>query len=314
MRAPLSWLAEYTDLAPGATGADVAESFVSVGLEEEAIHGGDIAGPLVVGRVLSFDEQVQQNGKTIRYCVVDVGSHGQMETEGKHQEIVCGATNFEVGDLVVVVLPGAVLAGGFEIAARRTYGRMSNGMICAEDELGIGHDHTGIIVLTRLLSPEQLDGVQVGDDAIALLGLGEEVVEVNVTPDRGYCFSMRGLAREYWHSQGSPDGGFRDPALLSVPAPTEDGYAVRLADASPIDGQAGCDRFVARIVRGIDPTRPSPPWMQRRLTQMGMRPISLAVDVTNYVMLALGQPLHAYDIDTLSGSIEVRRARHPERP
>ncbi|HYQ31817.1 MAG TPA: phenylalanine--tRNA ligase subunit beta [Lapillicoccus sp.] len=312
MRAPLSWLAEYTDLAPGATGADVAESFVSVGLEEEAIHGGDLAGPIVVGRVLSVDEQVQQNGKTIRYCVVDVGPHGQMETEGKHQEIVCGATNFEVGDLVVVVLPGAVLAGGFEIAARRTYGRMSNGMICAEDELGIGHDHTGIIVLTRLLSPEQLDGVHVGDDAIALLGLGEEVVEVNVTPDRGYCFSMRGLAREYWHSQGSTGGGFRDPALLSVPEPTEDGYAVRLADAAPIDGQAGCDRFVARIVRGIDPTRPSPPWMQRRLTQMGMRPISLAVDVTNYVMLALGQPLHAYDIDTLSGAIEVRRARPGE--
>ena len=235
-----------------------------------------------------------------------------METEGKHQEIVCGATNFEVGDLVVVVLPGAVLAGGFEIAARRTYGRISNGMICAEDELGIGHDHTGIIVLTRLLSPEQLDGVQVGDDAIALLALSEEVVELNVTPDRGYCFSMRGLAREYWHSQGSPDGAFRDPALLSVPAPTDDGYAVRLADASPIDGQPGCDRFVARIVRGIDPTRPSPPWMQRRLTQMGMRPISLAVDVTNYVMLALGQPLHAYDIAKLSGSIEVRRARPGE--
>ena len=97
-----------------------------------------------------------------------------------------------------------------------------------------------------------------------------------------------------------------------MPEPTEDGYAVRLADATPIDGQAGCDRFVARIVRGIDPTRPSPPWMQRRLTQMGMRPISLAVDVTNYVMLALGQPLHAYDIDTLSGSIEVRRARPGE--
>ena len=165
---------------------------------------------------------MQKNGKTIRYCVVDVGPHGQMETEGKHQEIVCGATNFEVGDLVVVVLPGAVLAGGFEIAARKTYGHVSNGMICAEDELGIGDDHSGIIVLTRLLSPEQLDGVQVGDDAIALLGLGEEVVEVNVTPDRGYCFSMRGLAREYWHSQGSPDGGFRDPALVCrVPAPTE---------------------------------------------------------------------------------------------
>src|SRR4029078_7606348 len=98
-------------------------------------------------------------------------------------------------------------------AARRTYGRMSNGMICAEDELGIGHDHTGIIVLTRLLSPEQLDGVQVGDDAIALLGLGEEVVEVNVTPDRGYCFSMRGLAREDWPSQGSPGGAVRAHSL-----------------------------------------------------------------------------------------------------
>jgi phenylalanyl-tRNA synthetase beta chain len=312
MRAPLSWLAEYTDLAPGVTGAAVAASFVSVGLEEEAIHGGDIRGPLVVGRVLSFDEQVQPNGKTIRFCVVDVGPHGQMSTEGKPQEIVCGATNFEVGDLVVVVLPGAVLAGGFEIAARRTYGRVSNGMICAEDELGIGHDHTGIIVLTRRLSPEQLSGVQVGDDAIALLGLGEEVVELNVTPDRGYCFSMRGLAREYWHSQGSPSGGYRDPGLIAAPAATDDGYAVRLADTAPIDGQVGCDRFVARIVRRIDPNRPSPPWMQRRLTQMGMRPISLTVDVTNYVMLALGQPLHAYDIEKSSGSIEVRRARPGE--
>jgi phenylalanyl-tRNA synthetase beta chain len=312
VRAPLSWLAEYTDLAPGATGAEVAASFVSVGLEEEAIHGGDLTGPVVVGRVLSFDEQVQKNGKPIRFCVVDVGRHGQMVTEGKHQEIVCGAVNFDVGDLVVVVLPGAVLPGGFEVEARKTYGRVSNGMICAEDELGIGHDHTGIVVLTRLLSPEQLSGVRVGDDALALLGLGEEVVELNVTPDRGYCYAMRGLAREYWHSQGSPDGGYRDPALLTAPAATEDGYAVRLADAAPIDGQVGCDRFVGRIVRGIDPNRASPQWMQRRLTQMGMRPISLAVDVTNYVMLALGQPLHAYDIDTLSGSIEVRRARPGE--
>jgi phenylalanyl-tRNA synthetase beta chain len=312
VRVPLSWLGEYTDLEPGATGADVAASFVSVGLEEEAIHGGDITGPLVVGRVLSFDEQVQKNGKPIRFCVVDVGPHGQMETEGKHQEIVCGAVNFEVGDLVVVVLPGAELPGGFEVSARRTYGRVSNGMICAEDELGIGHDHTGIVVLTRLLSPEQLDGVQVGDDAIALLGLGEQVVELNVTPDRGYCFSLRGLAREYWHSQGSPDGGYRDPALLPVPVATSDGYAVRLADATPMDGRTGCDRFVGRIVRGIDPNRPSPAWMQRRLTQAGMRPISLAVDVTNYVMLALGQPLHAYDIASLSGSIEVRRARPGE--
>ena len=142
MRAPLQLARASTPTSPRAPRAPTSpQSFVSVGLEEEAIHGGDIAGPLVVGRVLSFDEQVQQNGKTIRYCVVDVGPHGQMVTEGKHQEIVCGATNFEVGDLVVVVLPGAVLPGGFEIAARRTYGQISNGMICAEDEIGIGHDH-----------------------------------------------------------------------------------------------------------------------------------------------------------------------------
>lgn len=315
MRMPLSWLAEYTDLPPGATGADVAAALVSVGLEEEDLHGGDITGPLVVGRVLALDEQVQKNGKPIRYCVVDVGQNGQQLTEGKPQEIVCGATNFEVGDLVVVVLPGAVLPGGFAISARKTYGRMSNGMICAEDEIGLGHDHEGIIVLARLLGEDQAAELTPGDDAIALLGLGEETVETNVTPDRGYCFSVRGLAREFWHAQGSPEGGYRDPALLAgreVPAANADGYRVELADEAPIDGHDGCDRYVARVIRGIDPSRPSPPWMQKRLTQMGMRPISLAVDVTNYVMLALGQPLHAFDLDRLSGSIVVRRARPGE--
>jgi len=313
MRTPLSWLAEYTDLAPGARGADVAASLVRVGLEEEDLHGGDITGPLVVGRVLELEEQVQKNGKPIRYCVVDVGQNGQMLTEGKHQEIVCGAVNFEVGDLVVVVLPGAVLPGGFEIAARKTYGRMSNGMICAEDEIGLGHDHDGIIVLRRLLGEERAAALSPGDDAIALLGLADETVETNVTPDRGYCFSVRGLAREYWHAQGSPEGGFRDPAEVATPAANGTGYTVELKDESPIDGNEGCDRYVARIVRGIDPTRQTPAWMSRRLTQVGMRPISLAVDVTNYVMLAVGQPLHAFDVDRLSGSVVVRRARPGER-
>ncbi|MDN5789502.1 MAG: phenylalanine--tRNA ligase subunit beta [Micrococcales bacterium] len=313
MRAPLTWLAEYTDLAPGASGADVAASLVSVGLEEEDLHGGDLVGPLVVGRVLAFDEQKQKNGKTIRFCVVDVGPHGQMLTEGRAQEIVCGATNFAVGDLVVVVLPGAVLPGGFAISARKTYGQISNGMICSEAEIGLGSDHDGIIVLSRLLGPERAADLTPGDDAIALLGLAEETIEANVTPDRGYCFSVRGLAREYWHSQGSPAGGFRDPAAVTTPERNERGHEVRVEDAAPISAVPGCDRFVARVVRGIDATRPSPAWMRRRLTQMGMRPISLAVDVTNYVMFALGQPLHAYDLDTLSGPIVVRRARAGER-
>ncbi|MEI2825123.1 MAG: phenylalanine--tRNA ligase beta subunit-related protein [Dermatophilaceae bacterium] len=124
---------------------------------------------------------------------------------------------------------------------------------------------------------------------------------------------MRGIAREYWHSQGSPDGAFRDPGLVAdVPADSTDGYAVHLVDAAPIDGVLGCDRYVARIVRGVDPSAPTPEWMKTRLTQLGMRPISLAVDVTNYVMMLVGQPLHAFDLATLSGAIGVRRARPGE--
>jgi phenylalanyl-tRNA synthetase beta chain len=314
VRAPLRWLRDYVDVPPGATGHDVAASLVSVGLEEEGVHGGALAGPLVVGRVLSFEEQIQKNGKPIRFCTVDVGEHGQRVTEGTPQHVVCGATNFDAGDLVVVVLPGAVLPGGLAVSARKTYGTVSNGMICAEDELGIGTDHTGILRLVDYLGPEAAAALAPGDDAIALLGLDDPVVELSVTPDRGYCFSVRGIAREYWHSQGSPDGGFRDPAHVSgIPAPNDAGYAVRLVDDAPLEGVPGCDRYVARVVRGIDPAAPSPTWLRRRVSQMGMRPISLAVDVTNYVMLALGQPLHAFDADTLGGPIVVRRARPGER-
>ena len=310
MHAPVSWLRELADVPVDATGADVAAALVRVGLEEEGLSGGDIAGPVVVGRVLSVVAEPQKTGKTIIWCTVDVGEHGQRVTEGKPQEIVCGAHNFGVGDLVVCVLPGGVLPGGFEISARRTYGHVSNGMICSARELGLGDDHDGIIVLSELLGPEVADRLQPGDDAISLLGLSDEVVEVNVTPDRGYCLSLRGLAREYALSTGV---AFHDPADRAVADAGGEGYAVRLADEAPIDGVPGCDRYVARIVHGVDVTAPTPRWMARRLTQMGMRPISLAVDVTNYVMLLLGQPLHAFDLSTLSGSVGTRRARAGEK-
>lgn len=310
MHAPVSWLRELADVPAQARGVDIAAALVRVGLEEEGLHGGDISGPLVVGRVLTVEAEPQKNGKTINWCTVDVGNHGQMVDEGKAQEIVCGAHNFGPGDLVVCVLPGGVLPGGFEISARKTYGHVSNGMICSAAELGLGEDHDGIIVLTELLGAETAEGLQPGDDAIALLGLGDEVVEVNVTPDRGYCFSLRGIAREYALSTGRE---FRDPALLDVAEANDSGYAVSLADDRPLDGRSGCDRYVARIVRGVDTTATSPQWMQKRLTQVGMRPISLAVDVTNYVMLLLGQPLHAFDLATLSGSIGTRRARAGEK-
>ncbi|HEV7145656.1 MAG TPA: phenylalanine--tRNA ligase subunit beta [Pedococcus sp.] len=310
MYAPVSWLRELADVPAEATGADIAASLVRVGLEEEGLHGGDLSGPLVVGRVLSVQAEPQKNGKTINWCLVDVGHNGQQLTEGTPQGIVCGAHNFGVGDLVVVVLPGAVLPGGFEISARKTYGHVSNGMICSAKELGLGDDHDGIIVLSELLGADAAARLEPGQDAIALLGLADQVLEVNVTPDRGYCFSMRGIAREYALSTGV---AFHDPADVKPADPTTNGYAVHLTDGAPIDDRPGCDRYVARVVRGVDVHAASPSWMQRRLTQVGMRPISLPVDVTNYVMMLVGQPLHAFDLDTLSGSVGTRRARSGEK-
>ncbi|GAA4286850.1 phenylalanine--tRNA ligase subunit beta [Georgenia daeguensis] len=315
---PLTWLAEHVEVPAGTTAEQLAADLVRVGLEEEGIVPPAVTGPLVVGRVLSVSKEEQKNGKTVNYCRVDVGEHNDAPGEGKEpadvpsRGIICGAHNFEAGDHVVVALPGAVLPGPFPIASRKTYGHISDGMICSARELGLGEDHSGIIVLEEMLGA---DGVPApGTDALDLLGLGTEVLEINVTPDRGYCFSMRGVAREYSHSTGA---AFTDPGLpenlpTPPPAATGDGFAVEVEDPAPVDGP-GCDRFVTRIVRGIDPTAPTPRWMVERLTQAGMRPISLAVDVTNYVMLDLGQPLHAYDLGTLAAPIVVRRARAGEK-
>ncbi|MDQ3357400.1 MAG: phenylalanine--tRNA ligase subunit beta, partial [Actinomycetota bacterium] len=309
MRVPVQWLAEYVDLPDGVTGEQIAADLVRVGLEEEGLHGGQVSGPLVVGRVLEVTREEQKNGRTIAWCRVDVAS---ANGTGEPQGIVCGAHNFGPGDLVPVILPGGVLPGGLEISARRTYGHVSAGMICSAKELGLGLDHEGIIVLTEQLG-EAAASLQPGQDLIPVLGLDREVVEVNVTPDRGYCFSMRGIAREYSHSTGAAYRDPADPARLEVDPATAGGYAVRLADQAPLDGAAGCDRYVARIVRGLDLSRGTPAWLATRLTEAGMRPISLAVDVTNYVMLALGQPLHAFDLTTLDGPVVVRRARPGER-
>ncbi|MCI2239751.1 phenylalanine--tRNA ligase subunit beta [Paenibacillus sp. TRM 82003] len=309
MRVPLSWLAEHVDLEPGARGADVAAALVRVGLEEEGVHTSGVTGPLVVGRVLDLTPEPQKNGKTINWCHVDVGP--ELNGPDGHRGIVCGAHNFTAGDAVVVALPGAVLPGDFAIAARRTYGHVSDGMICSAKELGLGADHSGIIVLEQHLPGV---GVTPGQDALALLGLAEETVEVNVTPDRGYCFSVRGIAREYAHGVRRPTAEvFHDPVDVQVPAPSGPGYPVRLSDDAPIRGAAGCDRFVARVVRGVDPAAPTPRFIADRLRQAGMRPISLAVDVTNYLMLATGQPLHAYDLAALQGELVVRRARAGEQ-
>lgn len=308
------WLADHVELPAGLTAERLAADLVKVGLEEEAIHGVALTGPLVVGRVIEQHPEPQKNGKTINWCLVDVGAlnvDGVPVAEGgTPRGIVCGAHNFGPGDLVVVALPGAVLPGPFPIASRKTYGHVSDGMICSQRELGLGEDHAGIIVLPRLGYAEA--DLTPGQDAIALLGLGEEVLEINVTPDRGYAFSYRGVAREYAHSTGAK---FTDRGVLTgaEPAATPDGFEVVVDDAAPIHGVTGCDRFVTRIVRGVDPSAPTPAWLKRRLEGSGMRSISLAVDLTNYVMLDLGQPLHAYDLAKVAAPIVVRRAAAGER-
>ncbi|MFM1950697.1 MAG: hypothetical protein RL418_384 [Actinomycetota bacterium] len=297
MRVPLSWLAEFVDLGENPNPHDVMAQLVKVGLEEEGAHGGDIRGPIVVGKVLEFVEEPQSNGKTIRWCQVEVAP-------GAVNGVVCGARNFFVGDKVVVTLPGAALPGGFEIAARKTYGHISDGMIASSRELGLSDEHEGILRLESLgLDPE------VGTDALELLGLNESAAEVNVTPDRGYCLSIRGIAREYSHATGFR---FTDPAT-KVLAKQGEGFTVRVEDSAPIHGVAGCSRFFTLGVSNIDAKAKVPAWMANRLKLAGMRSISIAVDITNYVMLELGQPLHAYDAQKLVGGITVRRANPGEK-
>jgi phenylalanyl-tRNA synthetase beta chain len=296
MRAPLSWIREYVDLPADVTLSVLTERLTMLGLKLESVSNpaDAITGPLVVGRVLTIDKEPQKNGKTINWCTVDVGD---ANGTGEPQGIVCGAHNFVEGDLVVVCLPGAVLPGNFEISARKTYGHLSAGMICSSAELGLGTDHDGIIVLPA-------DAGAPGDDAFDVLGMDDPVIEFEINPDRAYALSLRGIAREAALGLGLR---FIDPAERQTPAANDQGHPV------VVDDPTGCPVFVARTVSGLDPDAATPAWMAGRIQQAGMRPISLAVDVTNYVMLELGRPIHGYDADKLAGPIRVRRAREGER-
>jgi phenylalanyl-tRNA synthetase beta chain len=287
VRVPLSWLRDYVDLAD-VTAREVADRLTAAGLQVERVEslGRDIEG-VVIARVLEIEELTDYK-KPIRWVRLDDGS--------SERHVVCGATNFEVGDIVAYARPPATLPGGFRIEARKTYDHVSDGMICSGRELGISEEHLGILRLPADLT--------IGDDAVAALGLREDVLDISINPDRGYALSVRGVAREVAISFGVP---LRDPAAVEVPAPGQPAYDVSIEDES------GCDRYLARLLRGIDPGASSPAWLQRRLALAGMRPISLIVDVTNHVMLDVGQPLHAFDAGRVSGPIVVRRAHEGER-
>jgi phenylalanyl-tRNA synthetase beta chain len=299
MRIPLSWAREYAPIGDEAADpAEVARRLTAAGLEVESAEqvGHDVRG-VVVAEVLEIEE-LTEHKKPIRFCRLTAG---ETDPGGEPAAVICGAANFSVGDRVPLALPGAELPGGVRIGAKQAYGRMSAGMICSAAELAIGDDHAGILVLPT--------DAPLGADFAEYAGLRDVVLDIAVTPDRGYALSVRGVARELASAYGM---SFTDPAGTDI---TDDAPGSGAQDVYPasIADPTACDRFVLREVRGLDPAARTPLWMRVRLARSGTRCVSLAVDITNYLMLELGQPLHAFDRAKLNGPIVVRRAQPGEK-
>ena len=283
--------------------ADFDAGYVRVGFEAEGYEPiEETTGPLVFGRVEEIEELTEFK-KPIRYCQVNVG---EANGTGELQSIICGARNFAEGDLVVIALPGTVLPGGFAIGERKTYGKMSCGMICSVAELGLTDKSDGILTLP-------VDAGQPGEDAREYLGLDDVIFDVNITPDRGYALSARGLSREI---ASAFDLKYVDPSVdpsvvgLSthgVPSPNGETLELNIAEDTKTR------RFGLRKVTGIDPKAQSPWWMQRELMLSGQRPVNVATDITNYLMLLLGQPMHAFDAGKIQGGLNVRCAEEGEK-
>jgi phenylalanyl-tRNA synthetase beta chain len=289
MRAPLSWIKEFVDIPAAVTAEQISEGLIRVGFEVEEIiqQGADLTGPLKFAKVISIEE-ITEFKKPIRYVGIDCG-------ESETRYVICGATNFSVGDLVVAALPGAVLPGNFAIGARETYGKTSNGMICSARELGISDEHAGIMVFAE-------GEVTIGADAIDALHINDVIFDVAVNPDRGYALSIRGIAREV---AAALNLKFTDPVdALRALKFEETGKGV----TAKIGEKSAASVFYLRTLSNFDPKATTPIWMRRRIEKMGMRSISLVVDVTNYVMLELGQPLHAFDKAKIKGGLTIKRA------
>jgi phenylalanyl-tRNA synthetase beta chain len=287
MKLPISWINEFVKFTKNTKTETIVENLVKLGYEVESVEiFGDVQGPLVVGKIEKI-EVLSEFKKPIRYCQVKVGN----KTNG----IICGASNFNEGDLVVVALPGAVLPGDFKISQRETYGKISQGMICSAKELGFSDNHEGIMVLKSDL--------KVGADAKEILGLGETVLDIAVLPDRGYAMSIRGIGRELALAMNVK---YIDPISQKVP---------KVKKSSKIKANiktTKASKLALVSLTNYDTKSKTPLFMQRRLAQAGFRSISLPVDVTNYLMLEIGQPLHAFDADKVNGSVIVRNAKNGE--
>jgi phenylalanyl-tRNA synthetase beta chain len=291
MKIPYSWLREYCD--PGMEPAALADRLVMTGTEVERIEtvGPPSAEGFVVGKVVKCEKHPKAD--RLSACIVDTG-------DGE-RPIVCGAPNVAAGQTVAVALPGATMPNGMKLRKAKLRGLPSEGMILAADELEVGDDHDGIMVLD-----DQLDA---GTPLSEVMPLGEAVLEIEVTPNRSDCFGVHGVAREVHAISGAPLAA--DPWAEDAPAEGE-GNAEDYASVA-VEVPELCPRFTARVFTDVT-IGPSPLWLQARLAAAGQRPINNVVDITNYVMLLTAQPLHAFDLDKVpGGELIVRAASEGEK-
>lgn len=284
MKISLQWLRDWVE--PGTDVPQLAHALTMAGLEIEGVHrAGPALSGIVVGEVLAVEKH--PDAEKLNVCRV---SNGREELQ-----IVCGAPNVRAGMKAPLALIGARLPNGTEIKKAKLRGVESNGMLCSARELALSEEGTGLLDLPPVLNT--------GQDLVAALQLDDTILEVNLTPNRGDCMSVAGIAREVAAARRTD---LHAPAIEPVSAAIKDTFPVRL------EATAACPKFAGRVIRGIRPNAQSPWWMQERLRRAGLRPISAVVDVTNYVMLELGQPMHAYDLGKLTGAIVVRYARAGE--
>ena len=280
------WLREWVN--PEIDIATLSDQLSMAGIEVESVEPvvGEFRG-VAVGQVLSLEPH--PNADKLRVCRVDAGT-------GETLQIICGAANVAAGMRVPVALVGAVLPGNFKIKKAKLRGVASFGMICSAAELGLEEKSTGILPLPA--------DAPLGEDVRSYLELDDRAIEVDLTPDRGDCLGIAGIAREVGVINRSP---VTPVAIEAVAARNDDRFEVR------VSAPEACPRYACRIIRGIDPRAETPLWMKERLRRGGIRPISPVVDVTNYVLLELGQPMHGFDLDLLEGHIEVRMATAGEK-
>jgi phenylalanyl-tRNA synthetase beta chain len=284
MKISLDWLREWVE-----TGDDVpglAHALTMAGLEIEGVHrAGPEANGIVVGEVLSVEKH--PDAEKLNVCRV---------SDGKDElQIVCGAPNARAGMKAPLAKIGAVLPNGTEIKKAKLRGTESFGMLCSAKELGLFEESSGLYDL-----PAEL---RTGESLSTALSLNDTIFEVNLTPNRGDCMSVLGVAREVAAIRKQT---LKQQASTVVEPKRSDSFPIRL------EAHAGCPKFVGRVIKGVKGSAKSPFWLQERLRRAGLRPISAIVDITNYVMLELGQPMHAYDLNTLNGAIVVRYARAKE--